>query len=97
MRDINDKKQIQEQAEEEKLFIAQMETLKRVPEFDNYLKEIRSLAKAVLTKLVNVKPLTDEDVKKLLYYQAQLDLIFSIYGITRDQLVEEVSNEEFDS
>lgn len=96
MKDVNDKKQLQEQEEVQKLFAAQMETLRKTPGFDNYLKEIRGLGKAILNKLVTVKPLTDEMAKMLLYYQAQLDLLFSIYNISREELINEINEEQFD-
>lgn len=96
MKDLNDKKIVSEQENVEKIFIAEMDILRKVPEFQTYLNEIKELGKAIVYKIMAIKPLEEKDTQTILYYQAQLDLLLSIFNISREVITQEITDEQFD-
>jgi hypothetical protein len=70
-------------------------SLKKFAEFEVYQKEIKELVKTIAMTIVNTKPMDDKSIKKLIYMQGQLDILVSVYGISIEQVIEEVNEQEF--
>ena len=69
--------------------------LKSSKDFPIYANEVRGLTKSLILRIINTKPLSDQDVNKILFMQGQLDILAGVYGMTLDQIINETVDEQF--